>query len=170
MVSSLSKKPRRHFLKERESKKLVLDLSRRLKIDIGKLLGSKLRMEVNEIEATKIFILEGKPLIARSRTELFPTLVFREVFPSISKIVVDMGAVPYICKGADVMAPGVVGIMGEFKENDLLLVLDELHSQPLAIGVSLFNSKAMKNVKHGRTVKNIHHVGDKLWNHLRELR
>ena len=169
MVSKMPKKPRRHFLKEKEARKLLLDFSQRLKTDVEQLLGSKPRIEVNETEAAEIFILNGKPLLARSDGEFFPTLAFEEAFPFISRIVVDMGAVPYVCKGADVMAPGVVSVKGEFEENDLLLVIDERHSKPLAIGVALFNSQAMKNMKHGKIVKNIHHVGDKLWNYLRDF-
>ena len=169
MVSKMPKKPRRHFLKEKEARKLLLDFSQRLKTNVEQLLGSKPRIEVNETEAAEIFILNGKPLLARSGGELFPTLAFEEVFPFISRIVVDMGAVPYVCKGADVMAPGVVSVKGEFEENDLLLVVDERHGKPLAIGVALFNSQVMKNMKHGKIVKNIHHVGDKLWNYLREF-
>lgn len=165
----MSKKPRRHFLKGKDARKLLLSFSQRLKTDIEQLLGSKPRIEVNKTEAAEIFIFNGKPLLARSDNELFPTLAFEEVFPFISRIVVDMGAVPYVCKGADVMAPGVVSIKGEFKENDLLLVVDERHGKPLAIGVSLFDSQAMKNMKHGKIVKNIHHVGDKLWKALRKI-
>jgi PUA domain protein len=150
-------KPRRHFLKEKEARKLFIDFSQRLKTDVEQLLGSKPRIEVNETEAAEIFILNGKPLLARLDGEFFPTLAFKEAFPFISRIVVDMGAVPYVCKGADVMAPGVVS------------VIDERHGKPLAIGVALFNSRTMKNMKHGKIVKNIHHVGDKLWNYLRKF-
>lgn len=169
MVSKMPKKPRLHFLKEKEARRLLLDFSQRLKTDFEQLLGAKPRIEVNETEAAEIFICNGKPLLVRSGGELFPTLAFEEVFPFISRIVVDMGAVPYVCKGADVMAPGVVSIKGEFEENDLLLVVDERHGKPLAIGVALFNSQAMKNVKHGKIVKNVHHVGDKLWKTLRKI-
>ena len=167
MVPTMQKKPRRHFLKEKEARKLLINFSQRLKIDVEQLLGAKPRIEVNEIETAEIFFLNGKPLLARSDDELFPTLAFDEALTFISRIVVDMGAVPYVCKGADVMAPGVVKIKGDFKENDLLLVVDERHDKPLAIGLALFDSQAMKNVKHGKIVKNIHHVGDKLWNYLR---
>ena len=164
----MPKKPRRHFLKEKEVKKLFLDFSQRLKTNSEQLLGAKTHIEVNETEVAEIFFFNGKPLLARLDGELFPTLVFEEVFPFLPKIVVDMGAVPYVCKGADVMAPGVVNIKGEFKENDLLLVVDERHGKPLALGIALFNSQAMKNVKHGKIVKNIHYVGDKLWKALRK--
>ena len=169
MVSKMPRKPRRYFLKDKEARKLLTDFSQRLKTNVEQLLESKSRIEVNETEAAEIFILNGKPLLARLDGELFPTLAFEEVLPFISRIVVDMGAVPYVCKGADVMAPGVVSVKGEFEENDLLLVMDERHGKPLAMGVALFNSQAMKNMKHGKIVKNIHHVGDKLWNYLKEF-
>jgi len=168
-VSKVPQKPRRHFLKEKEARKLLLDFSQRLKVDAEQLLGSKPRIEVNEAEEAEIFIVNGKPLLARSSGALFPTLAFDEVLPLLPKIVVDMGAVPYVCKGADVMAPGVVRIEGDFDENDLLLVLDERHGKPLAIGVALFNSQAMKNLKQGKIMKNIHYVGDKVWNYLRKI-
>jgi len=165
----VTKKTRRHFLKEKEAKKLFLDFSQRLKVDAERLFGSTPRVEVNEAEAAEIFTVNGKPSLARSGGTLFPTLAFDEVFPLLPKIVVDMGAVPYVCKGADVMAPGVVRIEGDFKENDFLLVVDERHGKPLMIGVALFNSQAMKNLKQGKIVKNIHHVGDRLWNALKEI-
>jgi len=169
MVSMMPRKSRRFFLKDKEARKLLEDFSQRLKTDVEQLLKSKSSIELNETEAAEIFILNGKPMLARLDGELFPTLVFEEFCPFISRIVVDMGAVPYVCKGADVMAPGVVSVKGEFEENDLLLVMDERHGKPLAIGVALFNSQTMKNMKHGKVVKNIHYVGDKLWNYLKEF-
>jgi len=168
-VSKVSKNPRRHFLKEKEARKLFLDFSQRLKVDAQRLFGSKPRVEVNETEVAEIFIIDGKPLLARSDKALFPTLAFDDVFPFLPRIVVDMGAVPYVCDGADVMAPGVVSIEGDFKENDFLLVVDERYGKPLMIGVALFNSQAMKNLKQGKIVKNVHHVGDKIWKALREI-
>lgn len=168
-MSKVSKNPRRHFLKEKEARKLFLDFSQRLKVDAERLFGPRPRVEVNETEVAQIFIVDGKPLLAKSGEALFPTLTFYEVFPFLPRIVVDMGAVPYVCDGADVMAPGVVSIEGDFDENDLLLIVDERHGKPLAIGAALFNSQAIKNLKHGKIVKNVHHVGDKLWKALKKI-
>jgi len=169
MVSKMPKKPRRHFLKEKEMRKLLLDISQKLKTDIEQLLGTKPRIEVNETDDAELFILNGKPLLARSGSDLFPTLAFEKVLSLIPRIVVDMGAVPYVCKGADVMAPGVVNVKGEFKENDFILVVDERHGKPLAIGIALFNSQVMKNVKQGKIVRNVHYVGDKVWKAIRVI-
>jgi len=167
VVPELPKKRRRHFLKAKEAKRFLLEVSKTLGTDIEQLLGSKTRAEVNETEAAEIFIFNGRPVLARSNGALFPLLSFEELLSVIPKIVVDMGAVPYVCKGADVMAPGVVAIKGEFKEKDFLLVVDERHGKPLAVGVALFSSEDMKTVSNGKTVKNLHYVGDKLWNYLR---
>ena len=120
----MSKRPTRYFLKEKEVTK-VLNSSPGLKMGIEELLGSKPRIEIQETEKVEIFIIHGDPLLARSAAQLFPTLLFKEIFRFLPKIVVDMGAVSHVCNGADVMAPGVVDIRGDFKKNDLLLVLDE---------------------------------------------
>jgi PUA domain protein len=160
-------KRRRHSLKSKDAKKLLLEVTQRLGTDIEPFFESKIRVEVNETETGDLFIFNGKSLLARSNGDLFPTLSFEKVVATLPKIVVDMGAIPYVCKGADVMAPGVLTINDDFKENDIIVVVDERHSKPLAIGVALFGSEEMKTVKRGKTVKNLHYVGDKLWNYIR---
>ncbi len=166
-VLELPKKRRRYFLKAKEVKRFLLEVSETLGTDIEQFLESKTRVEVNETETAEIFLFNGNPLLARAYGLLFPTLFFEELFPLMPNLVVDMGAVPYVCKGADVMAPGVVSINGEFKKNDVLLVTDERHGKPLAVGVALFSSEDMKVVNRGKTVKTLHFVGDKLWNRLK---
>ena len=67
--------------------------------------------------------------MAKSEDLLFFTLAFEELFSMFPKIVVDMGAVPYVCKGADIMAPGIRSVNGEFETNNLLIVVDERHNK-----------------------------------------
>lgn len=166
-VLELPKKRRRHFLREKEAKRFLVEVSETFGTDITQMLGSKTRVEVNETEAAEVFFFDGKPLLARADGHLFPTLAFEELFSLMPKLVVDMGAVPYVCKGADVMAPGVVSIKGEFPENSVLLIVDERHGKPLAVGIALCSSEDMKATSHGKTVKTLHYVGDKLWSYVR---
>ena len=163
----MPKKGRKYSLKDKQAKRLLLEASTKLGVNIEELLGSKTRIEVNKTETGDVFIFNGRSLLARSNGTLFPILSFEELLLHFPKIIVDMGAVPYVCKGADVMAPGVLLINGEFNEDDLLIVIDERHAKPLAVGIALFGSEEMKNVKRGKTVKILHYVGDKLWNHVR---
>jgi len=163
----IPKNRRKYFMREKEAKRFLQEVTERLGTDIEHFFGSKTRIEVNETETGDLFIMDGKPLLARADVDIFPTLSFEALLADIPRIVVDMGAVPYVCKGADVMAPGVRTIKGEFKENDIILVVDERHGKPLAVGVALLSSEDMNAAKGGKTVKNLHYVGDKLWNHLK---
>ena len=160
---------KRHFLREKETEKILKELSQKLHIKNQQLLGSKPRIELAEAQSTEIFIVNGKPILARLEGTLYPTLTFEQIFHFLPKITVDMGAVPHLCNGADVMAPGLVRINGDFKENDVLLVVDEQHEKPLAIGVALYDSQHTRELKHGKVVRNVHYVGDRLWNLLKKM-
>ena len=160
---------RRHLLKVKEAKQLLSELSQKLKLDAERLVGSKTRIELAETHMVQIFIINEKPLFAKIDGTLLPTLTSNGVFSLLPKIVVDMGAVPHICNGADLMAPGVVQIDGDFSIDDVLLIVDERHGKPLAIGVALLDSTSMRNAKYGKVVKNIHYVGDRVWRMLKKI-
>ena len=163
----MPRKRSRYFMKEKDSKRFLQDTSKMLHTNIEQLLGTKIRVEVNETETAEIFFFNGKPLLARSNGDLFPTLLFNELLFVLPKLVVDMGAIPYVCKGADVMVPGVISIKGLFEMNDVVIVVDERHGKTLAVGLALRRSENMKNVKNGKILKNLHYVGDKLWDSLK---
>jgi PUA domain protein len=160
---------RRYFLREKEKRVLLRRFSKASKIDAERLFGRKPRIEVIETLRHEILVIDGAPLLVISEEGLFPTLLFREALSLLPRITVDMGAVPHICNGADVMAPGVVGIHGDFKEGDLVVVVDEKHGKPLAIGRSLFGSESAKTLRQGRVFKNLHHIGDGIWNIMKNL-
>jgi len=159
----MSKIFRRHSLREKEARNVIPEFSKKAKVEAELLFESRKHIETVETADAKVYLIDGKPLLASSDGRLFPTLFFNGVFSFLPKIVVDMGAISYVCNGADVMAPGVVRIEGQFDVDDFVLVVDECHSKPLAIGSALLNSQTAKQTKHGKIAKNLHYVGDKLW-------
>jgi PUA-domain protein len=78
-------------------------------------------------------------------------------------VTVDMGAVPYVTNGADVMAPGIVEVDPEIKEGDMVWIRDVTHKRPLAVGKALISAEAMVAKTSGKAIKNLHFVGDKIW-------
>ncbi len=78
-------------------------------------------------------------------------------------VTVDMGAVPYVCNGADVMCPGIVEADSTIRKDDLLWIRDEKNKKPLAIGMALVDGEDMVKNDEGKAIKSIHYVGDKLW-------
>lgn len=78
-------------------------------------------------------------------------------------VTVDMGAVPYVTKGADVMAPGIVDADPEIQEGDMVWVRDERNLVPLAVGRALIPAGEMVKGERGKAVRTLHQVGDWLW-------
>jgi len=76
---------------------------------------------------------------------------------------VDMGAVPYVTNGADVMGPGIVEVDPDIKEGDMVWIRDMTHKRPLAIGKALVSAEVMAAKAPGKAIKNLHFVGDKIW-------
>jgi PUA domain protein len=160
---------RRFFLKQKESKEVLDKASKRFKVDLLEILGDKPKVEAIEAEFVELLLMNGKPLMARTEGTVYPTLIFKEYFDRAPKAVVDMGAVPYVCKGANVMAPGIRRFEGEFSKGDFVFVVDEKHGKPLAIGESLYSVEEARNVTQGIVLKNVHFVGDRVWNLIKQL-
>jgi PUA-domain protein len=160
---------KRHFLKDKEMKQLLAEILQKMKVDIQALFGDDLRIEFAESKNVILYIINGKPLFARKDNMLLLTLPFDDILKFLPKVVVNMGAVPHVCNGADVMAPGIVAVKGDFEKDGFVVVVDERHQKPLAVGTALYDSEILKNLKHGKTIKNIHWVGDDLWQMLRKL-
>jgi len=165
----MPEKNRRYFLKTKESKALLAKASEKLKTDLGIIFKDKVNVEVFETESAEIFLINAKPLLVKADKDIYPTLRFHEYLQTAPKVVVDMGAVPYVCKGADIMAPGIRRFEGKFDENDIVIVIDEKHSRPIAIGEILYDTEKAKSVSHGTVVRNVYYVGDKIWNLLKEI-
>lgn len=80
----------------------------------------------------------------------------------LASVVVDMGAVRFVTRGADIMRPGITKIE-DFEKDDLVVVVDETHQKPLAIGKALVSADVMRTAKEGRVIQNLRYVGDELW-------
>ena len=148
---------------------ILKKVSDRLKVNFQTILDSKAKIETVEADFGKLILVNCKPLFFKVEDNVLPTLFFKEVAMHTPRVVVDMGAVPYVCNGADVMAPGIVHIEGEFAKGDIVLVVDEKHRKPLAIGEILYDAENAKSVKRGVVVKNVHFVSDKIWNFAKAL-
>jgi len=119
-------------------------------------------IEVLELEEGKEIILAaGEALLFRLSGKIFPMLKSLDRIP-LKRVVVDMGAVPHVANGADVMAPGVVSADGEVTPGEGVAVVDERHGKPIAVGQALVPGVEMQGPR-GEVIKNLHHVGDEIW-------
>ena len=129
---------------------------------VGEVKASKVE-EAEAEDGRTVYLLDDEILFFRDGDSLVPTLRGPYV-DRLPAAVVDMGAVPFVCKGADVMAPGITEVRGEFEEGRLVVVRDIRHGKALAVGRALRPSKEIMASRKGKAVQNLHYVGDKLWN------
>ena len=137
---------------------------KQFKEDAGPLIDDKVKtVSRAELEdGTVIYLIERDIAFVVRDNKIIPTLN-NELIEELPNVIVDMGAIPYVCKGADVMSPGIVKIDGVFEEEALIIVRDVNHGKALAIGRAIVSSVDMENMPKGKAIKNLHYVGDKIW-------
>jgi PUA domain protein len=151
---------KRYHLRKDEIRKLSEKLSPELE-EIKRLFK---RGEVEVLELAKgenVISVGGKPVLLSSGERLVPLLSHVHL-ARLKRVVVDMGAVPHVTRGADVMAPGVVSADDDIEPGVSVVIVDERHGKPLAVGQAVVHGREMKGPS-GKVVKNLHHVGDEIW-------
>jgi PUA domain protein len=156
---------RRYPLKSKEAKQIIDQVNQTLKLNFER----DMDVEVVESDVGEIYLISGKPYLFKCNERILPTLLFNDFTAKAPKVIVDMGAIPYVCKGATVMAPGIVRYEGEFTKGDLVLIADMKHGKALAIGEVLMDSSTAKATKKGPVVKTLHYVSDKIWDYIKTL-
>ncbi len=165
----MSGKSRRYALKSSEAKTILSIALERFGADISSYVGPKVVVEAVETGKGDLLLLDKRAILFKVGENVYPTLLFDEFLKKAPKITVDMGAIRHVCNGADVMAPGIVHIEGEFSKGDLVQVVDVQHGKKLALGEVQFDAEPAKTVKKGVVVKNLHFVGDEIWNAIKEV-
>jgi len=152
---------KRRRLRNKEVRALSLELSERMGVDT---FPPDATVDMAQSRDFDVVFVDGNILALIYEGRIFPTVRgLLKWGASRWYVTVDMGAVPFVYKGADVMAPGIVEADPEIREGDLVWVRDERNGQPLAVGVALMSASAMIERRSGKAVRNIHHVGDRLW-------
>ena len=100
--------------------------------------------------------------ILRLGDEYIPFLSELKLLENFPKVIVDMGAVRFMCKGANVMRPGIKS-HSEFTKNDIVCIVEESQHKFLAVGKSLIDSSEIKEISKGEVIKNMHYISDKYW-------
>jgi PUA domain protein len=157
MSDSKFKVRKRHTLRRKDARS-VLELA-------SKYLAGQSFSKVEEAETedgSTVILLDDEITLFRIEGDFYPTLRCKCI-DFLPAVIVDMGAIPFVCKGADVMAPGITEIKTPFEEGALVVIRDMKHGKALAIGKALRSSTSIITEKKGKVINNLHYVGDKIW-------
>ncbi len=116
------------------------------------------------VESDRKFVLKDNvPSFFYQDGKIIPTLklLLQRLF--LKQVVVDMGAVKFVSNGADVMRPGIVELDKSIKKDELVVVVDQNHKKPLCVAKALLSGEEIFMLKQGKVLKNLHWVGDEVW-------
>lgn len=138
--------------------------------DVLKEIGLQWKIEIPKIKNLKIYVLEenAEMMVGDGLTALkigqsyLPFLSDVETLKKFPSVTVDMGAVKFMCKGANVMRPGIRDFT-EFEKGQLVCIVEESQKKFLAVGKALVSSKDMETMSKGIAIENLHYVSDKYW-------
>ncbi len=138
---------------------------RRLREEFGMdLPADETPMDMAETGDLRLLIRKEDAIALVIGEAIVPTVRGLLAFPAQKRYVtVDMGAVPFVYNGADVMAPGIVDADPGIRPGDLVWVRDEKNRRPLAVGRAVMDGPTMAREERGKALESLHHVGDDLW-------
>ena len=147
-----------NLISKSETAEVIKEISNQWKIELPKIKNLKFHYLEDEI-----IIITGTNLKAIKNGEIYiPFLTEIEILKKFPYVMVDMGAVKFMCNGANVMRPGITKF-SEFSKDELVCVVEESQNKFLAIGRSCVPSTEMEKLHKGEIVKNLHYISDKYW-------
>lgn len=159
----------RHYLRDKEARAILDEIRRTIpSLDTDSLQESKIEV-ANLNSESQIILIDGKPAFLKTDKALLPTLTNTSVLQAMPTITVDVGAIPHICNGSDLMAPGIVRMTGDFPAAAISAVAEQTYGKRIAVVQTLFDSKTMSATKRGKVAITLHYVGDKAWDGYKNL-
>ena len=103
--------------------------------DYGSFINNKDTLEMLEAEDYDFILVNGEPYIIMINGKPYPTL-----------------------KAA------IVDADESIVEDDVVIIVEETHNKPLAMGIALITGPEMVENSEGKAIKSLHYVGDAIWN------
>lgn len=138
--------------------------------DVLREISAQWKLELPKIKNLKIYEIDdgARILIGDGITALkigqdyLPFLTDAKMLERFPSVTVDMGAVKFMCNGANVMRPGVKAFT-EFDKGQIVCITEESQKKVLAVGRALTSSKELAEMSKGQVVENLHYISDTYW-------
>ena len=147
-----------NLISKSETASVLKTVSEKWGIDFPKIKNLKVHQISNDAQ-----IITGEKIkILKIEDEYVPFLSETETLKKFPNVTVDMGAVKFMCKGANLMRPGIREF-SEFEKDSLVCIVEESQHKFLAIGKSVVSSSELDEMEKGEVLKNLHYISDKFW-------
>ena len=118
-----------------------------------KIVAEKWKIEIPKVKNLKVYEIDGETnlitgkeiKILKIKDEYLPFLSEISTLKKFPFVQVDMGAVKFMCKGANLMRPGIKKF-SEFSKNDIVCIVEESQNKFLAVGKSEVDSSELETM------------------------
>ena len=154
-----------NLISKSETSKILEQIKSQWKIELPKQKNIKTH-DVNE----KGVIITGNGITAvKIGDDILPFLDDIQILEKFPYVTVDMGAVKFVCKGANVMRPGITKF-SDFESGEIVCVVEESQNKFLAVGRAEMSSKELEDTNKGEVIKSMHYISDDFWESKKEIK
>ena len=154
-----------NLISKSETAKIFESLNTQWQIEVPK----QKNVRTHQIDEKGI-IITGKGITAvKIHEDILPFLGDTQILEKFPYVVVDMGAIKFVCKGANVMRPGITKF-SEFEKGEIVCVIEESQHKFLAVGRAEIPSNELDKTSKGEVIKNMHYISDIFWESEKDIR
>jgi len=147
-----------NLISKSETSTLLKTVSEKWGIEFPKMKNVKVHQILDDAQ-----IITGDGLkILKVDEDYLPFLSEIKMLEKFPTVTVDMGAVKFMCKGANLMRPGIKKFT-EFEKDQIVCIVEESQHKFLAVGKSLVSSSELETMEKGEVINNMHYISDRFW-------
>ena len=126
-------------------------------------------IKTHDVTENGVIITGNKITAVKIGENILPFLNDIPILEKFPYVTVDMGAVKFVCKGANVMRPGITKF-SDFESGEIVCVIEESQNKFLAVGKAEMSSKEAQDASKGEVIKNMHYISDDFWETKKEIK
>jgi len=154
-----------NLISKSETAKIFESLNTQWKIEVPK----QKNVRTHQIDEKGVIITGNGVTAVKIGEDILPFLGDIPILEKFPYVIVDMGAIKFVCKGANIMRPGITKF-SDFENGEIVCVIEESQHKFLAVGKAEIPSKQLDEIKKGEVVKNMHYISDIFWESEKEIK
>ena len=154
-----------HLKSKSETSKILEQINSQWKIELPK----QKNIKTHEVDEKGVIITGDGITAVKIGDDILPFLDDIPILEKFPYVTVDMGAIKFVCKGANVMRPGITKF-SDFESGEIVCVIEESQKKFLAVGKAKMSSKELDGTTKGEVIKNMHYVSDNFWESKKEIK
>ena len=154
-----------NLISKSETSKILEQINSQWKIELPK----QKNIKTHEVDEKGVIITGDGITAVKIGDDILPFLDDIPILEKFPYVTVDMGAIKFVCKGANIMRPGITKF-SDFESGEIVCVIEESQKKFLAVGKAKMSSQELYETSKGEVIKNMHYVSDNFWESKKEIK